>query len=66
VKELDRGGGLGLGGELDESEPSGPSGVAIRRQIDLDDAARLGQERAQGIRRGPGGQVADEDAGCDG
>ena len=43
VKELDRRGRLGLGGELDEREPSGPPGLAIRRQVDLDDAASLGQ-----------------------
>ena len=53
VKEPDRRGGLGLGGELDESEPPGPSGVAIGWQVDLDDATRLGQERSQRVRSGP-------------
>jgi hypothetical protein len=66
VKELDRRGGLGLGGELNEREPPGPSGLAIRRQVDLDDAACLGQERSQHVRGRPNSQIADEDAGWDG
>ena len=44
VKDLDRRGSLGLGGELHEREPPGPPGLAIRGQVDLDDAASLGQE----------------------
>jgi hypothetical protein len=40
VKELDR--RFGLGGELDEREPPGPPGLAIRGQVHLDDAARFG------------------------
>jgi hypothetical protein len=43
VKELDRRGSLGLGGELNERESPGPPGLAIRRQMDLDDTARLGE-----------------------
>jgi hypothetical protein len=66
VKELDRRGGLGLGGELNEREPPGPPGLAIRGQVDLDDAACLGQERGQSIRGGAEGEIPDEDAGCDG
>jgi hypothetical protein len=66
VKELDRCGGLGLGGKLDEREPAGPPGLAIRGQIHLDDAARFGQKRGQGIRGGAEGQIPDEDAARDG
>jgi len=43
VKELDSRGGLGLGGELDEREPPGPPGLAIRGQIDFHDTASLGE-----------------------
>jgi len=66
VEELDRRGGLGLGGELDERESPGPSGLAVRGQVDLDDAARLGQERGQRIRGGAEGEIPDEDASRDG
>ena len=66
VKELDRRGGLGLGGELNEREPPGPPGLAIRRQVDLDDVARLGQERGQRVGGGAEGEVPDEDTGSDG
>jgi hypothetical protein len=66
VKELDRCGGLGLGGKLDERESPGPPGLAIRGQVRLDDAARFGQERGQRIRGGAEGQIPDEDAGRDG
>jgi hypothetical protein len=66
VKELDRRGRLGLGSELDEREPPGPPGLAIRGQIDLDDAASLGQERGQSIHGRAEGEIPDEDAGCDG
>jgi hypothetical protein len=66
VKDLDRRGSLGLGGELHEREPPGPPGLPIRGQVDLDDAASLGQERGQSIRGGAEGQIPDEDAGCDG
>jgi hypothetical protein len=66
VKEPDRRGGLGLGGELDEREPPRPPGLAIRGQVDFDDAARLGEECGQSIRGGAEGEIPDEDAGCDG
>ena len=66
VKDLDRRGSLGLGGELHEREPPGPSGLAIRGQVDLDDAASLGQECGQSIRGDAEGEIPDEDAGCDG
>jgi hypothetical protein len=66
VKELDRRGGLGLGGELNEREPPGPPGLAIRRQVDLDDVARLGQEGGQRVGGGGEGEVPDEDTGSDG
>jgi hypothetical protein len=66
VKELDRRGRLGLGGELDERESPGPPRLAIRGQIDLDDAASFGEERGQSICGGAEGEIPDEDAGCDG
>ena len=66
VKDLDRRGSLGLGGELHERESPGPPGLAIRGQVDLDDAASLGQERGQSIRGDAEGEIPDEDAGCDG
>jgi hypothetical protein len=66
VKELDRRGRLGLRGELDEREPPGPPGLAIRGQVDFDDVASLGQERGQSIRGRAEGEIPDEDAGCDG
>jgi hypothetical protein len=66
VKDLDRRGGLGLGGELHEREPPGPPGLAIRGQVDRDDAASLGQECGQSIRGDAEGEIPDEDAGCDG
>ncbi len=66
VKELDRRGRLGRGGELHEREPPGPAGLAIRRQEDLDDAARLRQERGQSFRSDAEGEIPDEDAGSDG
>jgi hypothetical protein len=66
VKELDRRRGLGLGGKLNKREPPGPPGLAIRRQVDLDDAACLGQERGQRVGSGAEGKVPDEDAGSDG
>jgi hypothetical protein len=66
VKELDRRGRLGLGGELDEREPPGPPGLAIRGQVDFDDVASLGQERGQSIHGRAEGEIPDEDAGCDG
>jgi hypothetical protein len=66
VKELDRCGSLGFGGELNEREPPGSPGLAIRGQVDLDDAASLGQERGQRICGGAEGEIPDEDAGCDG
>lgn len=53
VKEPDRGGGLGLGGELDEGEPPGPPRVTVGWQVDLDDAARLRQECSQRVRGSP-------------
>ena len=66
MKELDRRGGLGLGGELNEREPPGPPRLAIRRQVDLDDVACLGQERGQRVGGGAEGEVPDEDTGSDG
>jgi hypothetical protein len=66
VKQLDRRGRLGLRGELDEREPPGPPGLAIRGQVDFDDVASLGQERGQSIRGRAEGEIPDEDAGCDG
>ena len=66
VEDLDRRGSLGLGGELHERESPGPPGLAIRGQVDLDDAASLGQERGQSIRGDAEGEIPDEDAGCDG
>jgi len=66
VKELNRRGGLGLGGELNEREPPRPPGLTIRGQVDLDDTTRLGQERGQRIRGDADGEIPDEDAGGDG
>ena len=66
VKEPDCRACLGLGRELDECEPPGPSGFAIGWQVDLDDVARLGQERGQRVRSRPKRQIANENTGWDG
>jgi hypothetical protein len=66
VKEPDRRRRLRLAGELDEREAPRASGLAISREVDLDDAARFGEELRQGVGRGPEVQVPDEDAGWNG
>ena len=66
VEESDRRSHLGLAGELDERKAPRAPGLAIRGQVDLHHAARLGQELRQGVGRGPGRQVSDEDSGRNG
>jgi hypothetical protein len=66
MKEPDRLGRLGLVGELDEGEPPRAAGLAIGWQVDLHDAAGLGQKLREGIGRGSEVQIADEDAGWNG
>lgn len=66
VEEPDRLGGLGLVAKLDEGEPPRASGLAVRGQVYLDDAACLGQELRQGVGRGAKVQVSDEDSGWNG
>jgi hypothetical protein len=60
VEEPDRLGRFHVAGELDEREAARASRLSIGRQVDLDDAARLGQKLRQGILRGCDVQVADE------
>lgn len=66
MKEPDRLGRLGFVAELDEGEPPRAAGLAIGGQIDLDDAAGLGQKLREGIGRGSEIQISDEDAGWNG
>jgi hypothetical protein len=66
VEEPDRPGRLGLAGELDEREPPRASSLTIGGQVDLDDAAGLGQKLRQGLRRGAEIQVPNEDASWNG
>ena len=66
VEEPDRLGRFHVAGELDEREAARAARLAIGRQVDLYDAARLGQKLRQGILRGPDIQIADEDTSCNG
>jgi hypothetical protein len=61
VEEPDRLRRFHVAGELHEREAARASRLSIGRQVDLDDAARLGQKLRQGILRGRDVQVADED-----
>ena len=66
MKEPDRLRRLGLVAKLDEGEPPRAAGLAIRRQVDLDDAAGFGQKLREGIGSGSEVQISDEDAGWNG
>ena len=66
MEEPDRLGGLGLAAELNEGKPPRAAGLTIGGQVDLDDAAGLGQKLCQGVPCGPEVQVPDEDASWNG
>jgi hypothetical protein len=66
VEEPDRLGRLELAGELDERESARATGLPVSGQVDLDDAAGLGQELRQNILGGAEIQVPNEDAGWNG
>lgn len=66
MEEPDRLGRLAVGGELDERESTRATGLTIGGKIHLHDAAGLGQELGQGVRRDSEVQIADEDAGWNG